>query len=195
MRLFVAVDLDESRRLAVSRVTREISKRLETAGLGRAVKWVEPRNLHLTIRFIGEVGEDRAGVLHEALRQPLLTPAFDLVLGGAGVFPPVGAPRVLWLGTVQGASELADLHDEVEGRLQQIDGPPEARPFSAHLTLARFKDLDRRQGDAVRGAIRDVRLDAAPCRVEAITLYESRLATAGRSYAPLVKSPLARTRG
>lgn len=195
MRLFIAVDLDEARRLAASRVAKELGRRFDAAGLGRGVKWVAPRNLHLTIRFIGEIEGARAVAIQEALRRPLATPTFDLALGGAGVFPAAGAPRVLWIGVVQGASGLADLYDEVEGRLQQIGELPGARPFSAHLTLGRFRELDRRSSEAVRGAVRDVRLDAGPCRIEAITLYESRLAPAGPTYAPVVTSPLARPRG
>ncbi len=195
MRLFVAVDLDEARRLAASRVAKELGRRFDAAGLGRGVKWVEPRNLHLTLRFIGEIDGARARAIQEALRRPLLTPSFELALGGAGVFPPTGVPRVLWIGVVQGASGLADLHDEVEGRLQQIGEPPDARPFSAHLTLARFRDLSRRLSEAARGAVRDVRLDAGPYRIEDITLYESRLVPTGPSYEPVVTSPLARPRG
>ncbi len=192
MRLFVAVDLDEARRLAAGRAASDLARRLSATGLGRAVKWVEPRNLHLTIRFIGEADDARAARIQQALAQSLHTPTFDLALGGLGVFPPGGSPRVLWVGVVQGASALSDLHDEVEGRLQAIGEPPEGRGLSAHLTLARFKDLDRVQGEAVRRALREVRCEAGPCRIEAATLYQSRLAPSGPTYTPLLRSPLAR---
>lgn len=191
MRLFTAVDLDESLRLAVCLVSRDLGGRLEAAGLGRAIKWVAPTNLHLTVRFIGEVDPARAVKIQETLGRPLLTAAFDLSLGVAGVFPQAGIPRVLWLGARQGVAELAGLHEEIERRLHEIGEPPEARPFSAHLTLARFKDLDRRYSDAVRAAVRDVRLPQGVCRIESITLYESRLAPAGPTYGSLVRSPLA----
>lgn len=192
MRLFVAVDLDEARRLVAGRASADLARRLGSQDLGRAVKWVEPRNLHLTIRFIGEADDVRAARIQQALAPVLLTPAFDLALGGLGVFPPGGSPRVLWMGVVRGASALADLHDEVEGRLQAIGEPPETRGFSAHLTLARFKDLDRARGEAVRRALREGRVDAGACRVEAATLYQSRLAPGGPTYTPLLRSPLAR---
>jgi 2'-5' RNA ligase len=189
MRLFVAVDLDEPRRLAAGRAASDLARRLS---LGRAVKWVEPRNLHLTIRFIGEADESQARRIQAALDPALLTPAFDFALGGVGVFPPGGSPRVLWLGVVHGAAALADLHDEVEGRLQAIGEPPEGRGFSAHLTLARFKDLDRARGEWVRTALREIRFEAGPCRIEAITLYQSGLAPSGPTHTPLLRSPLAR---
>jgi 2'-5' RNA ligase len=192
MRLFVAVDLDEARRLVAGRAAADLAGRLGPQGLGRAAKWVEPRNLHLTIRFIGETDDARAARIQQALAPVLLTPAFDLALGGPGVFPPGGSPRVLWMGIVQGASALADLHDEVEGRLQAIGEPPEARGFSAHLTLARFKDLDRARGEAVRRALREVRVAAGACRIEAATLYQSRLSPGGPTYTALLRSPLAR---
>jgi 2'-5' RNA ligase len=192
MRLFVAVDLDEPRRLAAARASAELARRLGAQGLGRAVKWVEPRNLHLTVRFIGEADEVRAARIQQALAPPLLTPAFMLALGGLGVFPPRGSPRVLWMGVVQGASALADLHDEVEGRLQAIGESPEARGFSAHLTLARLKELDRAQGETVRRVLHDQRVDPGACQVGAVTLYQSRLAPGGPTYTPLSRSPLAR---
>jgi len=192
MRLFVAVDLDEPRRLAAAQAAASIARRLDAAGVGRSLKWVDPRNLHLTLRFIGEVDDERGSVIRDALGRPLSTPAFDLTLGGAGVFPPSGNPRVLWLGVVQGASELAGLHDEIEGRLRAMGESPDTRPFSSHLTLARFKDLDRARSESVRAAIREARLDPGPCRVEAVTLYQSRLAPAGPTYTALLRSPLAR---
>jgi 2'-5' RNA ligase len=192
MRLFVAVDLDEPRRVAVARTAAAIARRLEGVGLGHALKWVDPRNLHLTVRFIGEVDDARAGAIREALGRPLNTAAFDLAFGGAGVFPAGGSPRVLWLGVLEGAAVLADLHDEIEGRLQALGEAPEVRPFSAHLTLARFKDLDRARGESVRAAIPDVRFDAGACRVEVATLYQSRLTPAGPTYTPLLRSALAR---
>ena len=192
MRLFVAVELDEPRRLAAARAASDLVRRLSALGLDRAVKWVEPRHLHLTIRFIGEADESQAGRIQGALGSALLTPVFELALGGVGVFPPGGSPRVLWLGVVQGAAALADLHDEVEGRLQAIGEPPEGRGFSAHLTLARFKDLDRARGGSVRSALREAHFEAGPCRIEAITLFQSRLAPNGPTHTPLLRSPLAR---
>lgn len=192
MRLFVAVDLDEPRRVAAARVATDLAERLNALGLGRAIKWVDPWNLHLTIRFIGDVDDVLGASIQETLRQPLRTPAFDLALGEAGVFPPGGSPRVLWLGVVQGASALADLHAEVEGRLQALGQSPEPRGFSAHLTVARFKALDRARGESARAAIRNARVEAGPCRIESLTLYQSRLAPTGPTYTPLLRSPLAR---
>lgn len=192
MRLFVAVDLDEPRRLATVRLVSSLRRRLDAAHVDRVIKWVEPRNLHLTIRFIGEVDDERAAGIQNALRRPLLTPAFALEFGSAGVFPAGGAPRVLWLGVVQGASALADLHDEVEGRLQAIGESPENRAFSAHLTLARFRDPDRRDAAAVRAEIQGVHLAAGACPIEEVTLYRSHLTPGGPVYAALLRSSLAR---
>lgn len=192
MRLFLAVDLDEPRRLAIARLAAGLRKRLGGAHVERATKWVEPRNLHLTIRFVGEADDERAARIQDAVRRPLLTPVFALEFGSAGVFPAGGAPRVLWLGVVQGAAALADLHDEIEGRLQAIGESPEPRAFAAHLTLARFRDLDRPGAAAVRAGIQGVHLAAGACPVDAVTLYRSHLAPGGPSYTALLRSSLAR---
>ncbi len=190
MRLFLAVDLDEPTRRAVARLARGLADRL-AASFKRGARWVEPDNLHLTVRFIGEVSDEQAARVREVVQSRLATPAFELTLGGLGVFPPGGAARVLWVGVVEGASELAALHDELEARLRALGEPPEDRPFTAHLTLARFKDLDRRQSDALRAAIREGPGAVGSCRVDAVTLYQSRLSPAGPTYTPLVRTPLA----
>jgi 2'-5' RNA ligase len=191
MRLFVAVDLDEPRRRAAARLAGELARRFAARGLGRAARWVEADNLHLTIRFIGEVAEDRARLIEDAVRPALATPAFDLGLGGLGVFPPSGAARVLWVGVTEGLASLVAIHDEIEARLERLGEAPEDRPFSAHLTLARFKDLDRAGSDALRAAIRDVAAAVGTCRVDRVTLYQSRLAPTGPVYTPLVHAQLA----
>ncbi len=191
MRLFVAVDLDEAARQAVVRLVEDLRSRFAARGLGRGTRWVEPRHLHLTIRFIGEVPDERAQSIRQAVQPRLSTRAFDLRLTGLGVFPPAGAARVLWVGVAEGAVGLAALHDEIDARLVAIGEPTESRPFSAHLTLARFKDLDRGRSEALRATIQAVAADVGSCRIDAVTLYESRLGPAGPTYTPLLRTRLA----
>lgn len=190
MRLFVAVGLDDARRRAVGGLAADLARRLASRGVGRSARWVEPANLHLTVRFIGEVGDEQAARIQEAVRRRFATPAFDLGLGGLGVFPPVGPPRVLWVGVTEGEDSLAALHEEVEARLEALGEPRETRPFSAHLTLARFKEPDRRLGEVVRAILRDIPAEVGACRIDRVTLYESRLAPTGPTYTPLVYAAL-----
>lgn len=195
MRLFVAVDLDRERHEAMARAIDGLRRALAPAGWDRAVRWVSPHNLHLTIRFIGELDEAAGARVRTALSAPLDVPPFDVVLEGAGVFPPRGAPRVLWIGVAGGGEGLARVFDAVESRLRPAGVAPETRPFSPHLTIGRFRDRGDRSAPRGRtrleDAIAEVRVGAGPLAVRSITLYQSRLTPAGPEYSPLVSTPLA----
>jgi 2'-5' RNA ligase len=204
MRLFVAVDLDPERHEAIARVVAGLRRAAGSAGWDRSARWVSPRNLHLTIRFIGEVDEAAGARGREALGPPIELPPFDVVFEGAGVFPPRGAPRVLWIGVERGAEDLAHLFDALESRLRLAGIAPEARPFSPHLTIARFRDRERgRRGTRSAGAwsadlprrrpadaLAAVRVGAGPMPVRSVTLYQSRLTPAGPEYSTLLSTPL-----
>jgi len=201
MRLFVAVDLDPARHEAVARAAAGLRRALDSEGWGRALRWVAPGHLHLTIRFLGEMEEAAGARVGEALAAPLDVAPFDVVFEGAGVFPPRGAPRVVWIGLTSGADGLARVFDAVESRLRPLGVAPDTRPLSPHLTIARLRDRARGgRPDASRPAAPRRRLDAAleAVRVAAgaqpvrsITLYQSRLTPAGPEYSPLVSTPLA----
>src|SRR5262245_22813927 len=135
MRLFVGVELSDAARRLAAEVARALQRELEKA-LG--ARWVAPQNMHLTVRFVGYVPDDRAAAVLEALMRPLDVPAFEIELGGCGRFPSRGAPRVLWIGVRTGLASLRTLHEEFNRRLAPIGYEPESRPFSAHLTLARI---------------------------------------------------------
>ncbi|MEW6595374.1 MAG: RNA 2',3'-cyclic phosphodiesterase [Thermodesulfobacteriota bacterium] len=124
-RLFVAMDLPEP-------VVAELS--LFCCGLPGA-RWVAPEQLHLTLRFVGEVD----GGLFREIREALQTVdggAFDLRVKGFGCFPPRKPPRVLWAG-VEPGDEVIALRNRIERALVRLGIEPETRKFSPHITLAR----------------------------------------------------------
>src|SRR5205809_4097642 len=96
MRLFVAIDLGDEVRAAIAAEQRRVGEAL--GGARSTLRWVRPEHIHLTLVFLGEVDEGSSGAIVDAMSEPLDHAAFALVLGGLGVFPPQGAPRVLWLG-------------------------------------------------------------------------------------------------
>ena len=98
MRLFVGVEVDDAITREAGRVVAALRGRLATVG----VRWVPPGNLHVTVKFIGHVGDDRAAALLAALDQPVALAGFDIEVAGCGRFPTRGAPRVLWLGIDRG---------------------------------------------------------------------------------------------
>ncbi|HUC71476.1 MAG TPA: RNA 2',3'-cyclic phosphodiesterase [Stellaceae bacterium] len=125
LRLFVGIGFPPELKLRLS---------LLCSGIPKA-RWVDPGNLHLTLRFIGEISEDAAADVDEALAR-LRARRFLLQLAGTGVFGG-DRPRNLWAG-VERTPELAALHDKIEQALTRAGLPPEPRKFSPHVTLARL---------------------------------------------------------
>jgi len=179
MRLFVAVEVDGSVLAAAEQTANDLRRRL-----GSAVrpKWVAAANMHVTVRFIGHVAEERVPALFEAIRHPLEIAPFEVVLGGCGAFPPHGAPHAFWIGLREGVSSLRQMHDEFNRRLLPLGFEPETRPYSAHLTLARVKDAPRGSGAIAREAVRAVRPITARCRVSYATVFQSKLSPHGPKY-------------
>lgn len=126
-RLFVAIDLPDA-----------IKNQLETLLTGvPGAKWVKRNQLHLTLRFIGEVETPRLQEIKQALKAVRAEP-FTMTLQGVGRFPPKGAPRVMWVGAAA-PSGLVQLQRGIEEAVVGVGIPAEDRPFSAHITLARLK--------------------------------------------------------
>ena len=140
MRLFVAVDIDAVARGRIEAASNELRRVMERARSRARVGWVAPDRLHLTLQFVGEVSEIAGAEVAARLGPPFDQLAFALRFGSVGMFPPTGRPRVVWLGLERGAGDLASLQAAVARRLEGVEFRRESRPFSPHLTLARFKD-------------------------------------------------------
>ena len=176
IRLFVAIPLPE-----------DIRERLKSLCCGlKGAKWIKPENMHLTLRFIGEVRNDVASDLDAALSDVRL-PGFDLALNGVGNFSRGKRPHALWAGV--GKSEpLEALRVKVETTLARAGLEPEERKFSPHITLARLKDANRgRVEEFVAGA--DA-FRAGPFRANRFALYSSFLASKGAIYIEEASYPL-----
>jgi RNA 2',3'-cyclic 3'-phosphodiesterase len=187
MRLFFAVELSEAIKVEAGKVAARLAEGFGPSAR-RAVTWVAPAAMHLTVRFIGESDECVAAELGRRVAKPFATPAFSLAVGGAGVFPPSGPPRVIWLGLLEGARELAAVHAELEARLEGLGLMREDRPFRAHLTLGRVKAP---LGPSARHTVASVPA-ASPgsCLVDHVTLFESHLSPAGARYTALARGAL-----
>jgi RNA 2',3'-cyclic 3'-phosphodiesterase len=188
MRLFVAVELDDVTRDAV----RE-EQQLAANELGRhsSLRLIDPQQVHLTLVFLGEVQAALVEPLTDLMTQPIDgTAPFRLRIGGLGVFPPHGAPRVLWLGLTDGARQMSELHRAVAARVAVLRIPLEDRAFRPHLTIGRWRHA--RPGDRPRFRHTSVRV-AAEMTVDRVTLFESRLSSQGASHFPLAHAPLSAT--
>jgi 2'-5' RNA ligase len=132
VRLFVALDILESVRAALIECSSRLSKACS------AGRWVRLDGAHITLKFIGEVPEDRAESIRADLAGIRSLPPVDLHFSGLGFFPSAKRPRVLWAG-IQSGPELAQLARTVEERVAKFGVEREDREFSPHVTLARFE--------------------------------------------------------
>jgi RNA 2',3'-cyclic 3'-phosphodiesterase len=183
-RLFIAVDIDETTREQVGRISTGLR---EVVGPTKA-SWVRQDRMHLTLHFFGSADATLEAQVRDTLADSIAEPPFDVSFDGLGFFPERGSPRVLWLGVVAGLEQLRRLH-----RALVIRGDSPARQshaggsFNPHLTLARFRD---RLPPAKVAEIADIRALAGPARIDRVTLYESRLSPAGPTYVPLAEALL-----
>jgi 2'-5' RNA ligase len=184
VRLFVAVNLPGTERRAAYAATR----RLRECHL--PVKWVAEDALHLTLKFLGEVADDRAAPIGAALAEAVRAARpFEVTLGGLGVFPDHQRPRVFWLG-VEAHPALELLANDVELAMGALGFESELKPFQPHLTIGRARK------DAKPSAFRTLAaltagLDyASVLRVESVDLMQSMLGPAGPSYRIVCRAPL-----
>ena len=159
MRLFVALSLPEIVRQRLSGLAN---------GLPGA-RWVKPENLHLTLRFLGEVNNVTAADVDDALAK-IRSPGFDLSLTGIGHFGEGRKLRALWVG-VDASADLMRLQEKIEQALIRAGLPPESRKFKPHITLARFKS---HPGQRLQGYLTAHNLlRAGPIAMESFELYSS----------------------
>ncbi len=148
-------------------------------------KWVDPGNFHLTLRFIGEIAEDVAADVDEALSR-INAPRFVLQLAGTGVFGG-NKPRQLWVG-VERHPELVRLRDRIEQALLRVGLEPEQRKFAPHVTLARLRDPEL--GDLADFLATQAQFRASPLPVERFSLIASFPTKAGSVYEDQADYPL-----
>ena len=183
MRLFTAIELDDETRDGVAREQQRIRTGLGDAA--RSWKFVRPEHLHLTLVFAGEIAEGAAAAIVEAMTRDISQSPFEIALGGRGTFPAHGRPQVLWLGLQTGVSACVALHGVVAQRLSAAGVNVDPRPFRPHLTLARSRD--RRPG---RLRLPDDSGTTGRVRVDHVTLFQSRLSSAGPTYTALARAHL-----
>ena len=188
-RVFVAVDVGDAVRREVARVVSVLAAKLEAAKTPPKVVWVKPAALHVTIRFIGEVGAPEVERLKEQLTAPIAVPPFELAWRGIGTFPSARHPRALWLGVTSGAGPLAMVEAEVSRRLAgdkavELDD----RAFLPHLTLGRVKMAGA--GVDWPKILQAVEVKHVTSIVDRVTLYRSQLSQQGPHYTGLVSAPL-----
>jgi len=191
IRAFVAIHLSPEIIHNLEQVLQELKGRWPEA----PVRWVPAKNIHLTIKFLGDVSVANLPLLTRALQAEAAHHAsFDVSVGRLGAFPSVRRPRVIWVG-VEAPPELYALQRDVEGELARLGYAAEERDFSPHLTLGRVgrnaggDDLQRLS--ALLAGVKVGFLGAT--RVQSVHFFRSDLQPSGTVYTALFSAPLGET--
>lgn len=183
VRTFVAVPVEEPGLVEALRRAQDGIRHV--AG----ITWVKPGRFHFTLRFLGEIDQERVEAARRAVESLAGGGAFDLTLGGLGTFPPGRPARVVWAGCGEGSDALVSLALRAEAALVAAGFPREERPFSPHLTLGRVKDPHAGKRAARSVAERNERRFGT-LRVGAVVLMKSVLSSEGPAYTALTTARL-----
>ena len=189
LRAFIALEIPASLQDAIEQHTTS----LRTAS-GSSVRWVQPRNLHLTLKFLGDVSPSSIQFLHQMLTaEAARFPSFVIQFGGLGAFPSPKRPRVIWIG-IQAPPELEALQHAVEAGSARLGYGPEERPFTPHLTVGRVRQAATAlEQQRLRLALESARIGPiGKAEIKGISLMKSDLQPAGSVYTRLFSTPLSR---
>jgi len=184
IRTFVALELPEHIRLEIRKLQNDM------AAQGLRIRWVKADNLHLTLKFIGNIEERRIPELSSVLKAVAgQCPAFRLAPKGLGIFPSLRRPRILWVGISEQVDILRRLQRSVDIALSHLGFETESRPYKGHLTIGRFKRnaSPKRLADTLRSKHG---FTAERFSVEHLVLFKSILSPDGPLYTRIQKLPL-----
>jgi len=186
MRAFFCLELEPQLQQELDRIT-QILRRLRLR-----VSWVKRENLHVTVKFLGEVSEMLVAKLEAASRQALResgTPAaVEWELDRVGAFPSIERPRVVWVGCSTEPETLARIVSLLQEKLAPLGFKPERERFVTHVTLGRVKE-EGPETRALTQALQTLRPFRYKASSRALTLMESQLAPQGSIYKPIFRLP------
>jgi 2'-5' RNA ligase len=154
------------------------------------VSWVKRGNIHLTLKFLGDIQTNQVESINSVLQDVAEShSSFDMNLTGIGVFPELRRPRVIWIGITRGAEQATQLAEAVSNSLQPLGFPREKRGFTPHLTLARIRNPVNLQDVSSKFNQYD-NLDIPTLKINQIAFIRSQLHPQGSIYTPLRKFTL-----
>jgi len=178
IRSFIAFDINNES--VLQRFTDVQRSLLDT---GADLKLVEPKNIHITMRFLGDILPDMVDSVFEGMKKVSFS-AFDCEIHGVGVFPDPRYARVVWAGIKKGADELKNVFEQLEPNLRQLGFRADPKGFSPHLTLARVK-TGRNKAELIRCILDLANYDFGVVRADCLLLKKSVLTPRGPMYATL----------
>lgn len=180
IRSFIAIELPAEVKLALA----SLQERLKS-GSRAPVRWVEPDNIHLTLKFLGNIDAGITGQITAALREAVgNTRPFHLEVKGLGVFPNPRRVQIVWVGLTGELDSLTRLHRNIESGLVPLGFKAETRPFSPHLTLARVRDrASPRERQGLGNLVTGISFESGTVlNVDSVHLMRSQLTDEGPVY-------------
>lgn len=178
MRAFIAVNISEEQRDEVGRVLANLMS------YDVRVRWVKIKNVHVTLKFLGDTSEKILPHLYEAIGESIADQQeFDLSLAKLGCFPNTRYPRIIWVGIKDGYENLKEMSRRIETAVEAFGFKREKRKFSAHLTIGRVKD-----GKNIASLIEDISnwdFSSSIASISKVVFYQSTLRQQGPIYTPL----------
>lgn len=180
MRIFIGIAFSEE----YKNILKDIKDHWKTKLVSK-IKWTDEKNFHLTLRFLGEVEDNRVDQVKDILTN-IKKNSFIFEAGLGGFFPSIKKPRVIWVGVKKGHKECMVLEDDISNNLSKLGFQKEERPFKAHLTLGRIKYLDYK--DKWHDLLKYLNDITWPeIKISHFTLWQSTLTRQGPIYTPLAK--------
>ena len=147
------------------------------------LKLVEPQNIHMTIRFLGDITSNMVEKVFEEMQKVQFAP-FDVQISSLGVFPDLRYPRVVWAGMTEGADQLKNVFSQLEPRLRGLGFTPDPKGFSPHLTFARVKS-GKNKAQLAEFVTKNASYDFGTVKAECLRLKKSELTPKGPIYSTL----------
>ena len=180
MRTFIAVELNEEIRKKIEEAE-SLLKKTETL-----VSWVKPGNVHVTLKFLGEVPEKQLENVYSGTQIALSgMRSFNMSLKNLGCFPDLKKPRVVWVGVDKGKVELSQMQRRIEEELYKLGFPKEDRKFSPHLTIGRAKSP--KNMEKLVELIEKTDFKTEEVTVTEVVVMKSQLHRLGAIYTPMKK--------
>ncbi|MEM2104666.1 MAG: RNA 2',3'-cyclic phosphodiesterase [Candidatus Bathyarchaeia archaeon] len=178
IRSFIAFDIEN---VSVLEKIRKVQKIL--ADSGADLKLVEPENIHITLRFLGNITQNMVDKIYNGMQKIQFTP-FDVKVQGLGAFPNPRYPRVLWAGIREGAIQLRGIFEQLEPYLRGLGFAPDRKGFSPHLTIARVRS-GRNRGELAERLKENLNFDFGVLEAKCLRLKRSDLTPKGPIYSTL----------
>ena len=184
IRAFIAIEISPASKLKISELINQL-KRSESD-----VKWVNDTQMHLTLKFLGNIEQDKIPKISGALKDiASKAVVFQIIFSGIGAFPDINRPRVIWLGIEKGADNLKKMAGHVEDKMKRLGFAKEGRGYKAHLTLGRVRSL--KNIGALTSMISKTEFDyRKEITIDKLTLFQSTLTPQGAIYTLLQELPL-----